>query len=175
MNTAMQAPSTEPVAAPMPTAPVNVESVLARATTYLDVGLVSAAKELYDALLTLDDFADFAPARHGLARCAFARGELHEALGHLQLLMQQDATNAEVNNDVGVVYFRLGLRERAREQLERAVMLDPNNMETRRNLIEACFVLDDLEACRRHALVEQGREPSAEVAEILEIIRSELG
>ncbi|PIE19338.1 MAG: hypothetical protein CSA65_02870 [Proteobacteria bacterium] len=173
MNTAMQTYSTPVVEAMQPPV-IDVESVLARAASYYDAGVISAAKELYEALLSVEGDEELGAARHGLARCAFARGELHEALGHLQLLLQREPKNAEIHNDLGVVFYKLGLIERAREQLERALTLDPNDMGCRRNLIEVTFVLDDLKTCQRHCEIEQAREPTVEIAEILEIVRSEL-
>lgn len=181
MNTAMQTPALRSVdaalapadAALAPNPDLDIDGALAHAESFLDAGLVSAAAEIFEALLEVEGLGDLFQARHGLARCAFARGELHAALGHLQLLMQQDGTSAEVNNDLGVVYYRLGLLDLAKEQLERAVMLAPDDGLALRNLVDVAYACGDLDTCAEAAETLLTRERNAEVAQILDIVRAE--
>lgn len=117
---------------------------LARAEELLASGLVAAASEIYDTIL---EHEEVPAARHGAARCAFLRSELHAALGHLQRLEREGAT-AELANDLGVIYFHLGLAAEARQQLELAVELAPDHEAAWQNLVDITAAAGDQEASR---------------------------
>ena len=118
---------------------------LDRARRYLDSGLVAPATELYEAVLAEGEGE---PARHGLARCAYLRGDLHEALGHLQMLTRTDEPSAEVINDLGVVYFELGLKDEAHARLRTAAERCPDDPVAWRNLVDVALACGDRDACR---------------------------
>lgn len=117
---------------------------LARAELLLESGLVAAAAEIYAEVLEQEEVT---AARYGLGRCAFLRSELHEALGHLQMVARSGVTG-ELANDLGVIYFLLGLIAEAREQLEVAVELAPRDAVAWRNLAAACEAAGDDDAMR---------------------------
>lgn len=111
MNTAIHAVKND---APLARDAALWEEDLARAEAYLGCGLVAVANEIFEALLAEQERPE---ARYGLASCAYQRGDLHEAMGQLQMLQSRGERSAEVANDLGVIYFRLGLVSEAREQL----------------------------------------------------------
>jgi tetratricopeptide (TPR) repeat protein len=115
---------------------------LERARAYLDTGLVLEAGEIFEGLLD----TDMPEARLGLARCAYARRELHLALSHLQALQQQRPDHPGLCNDLGVIYHALGLTAAAHEQLRQAAQTTDDPI-TLRNLIAVAQELDDSDAC----------------------------
>lgn len=121
------------------------EVQLQRADAYLQTGLVEDARVLYERLL--ERGAHIPDARLGLARCAYARRNFHEALGHLQDLSRREPDHPGVHNDLGVTYFELGLSEKAHEELRIAANQNPDDPTTWRNLVDVAFALGSREAC----------------------------
>lgn len=140
-----------------------VDAKLRRAEEFLSTDLVSAAAEIYQAIL---DHAENATARYGLARCAFMRADLHESLGHLQMLQGENQT-AEVVNDMGVIYYQLGLSDDAIETLEEAVRMDPSYSVAWRNLADIELSLGQDEECRSTCARWIEIDPNAAVGDIL--------
>ncbi len=139
---------------------------LERATLYLETGLVAQAAEIFDGIV---EEAGDPEARMGLARCAYMRGDLHEALGHLQQLQQQHPEFPGVENDLGVIYFELGLFKQAREQLELTAENQPDDPVIWRNLIDVAGSSGDKEACKDYCLRLLALEPmDHDVRELLE-------
>ena len=74
---------------------------------------------------------------HGLRREAEAfaqNGNLNPALECLVAAMQLDAEDPVIHNDLGVVLFQLGEKEKARESVSRALQLAPGWADARNNL-----------------------------------------
>lgn len=123
------------------------------AENYLASGLISEAGELFEGML---NSANKAPALMGLARCSFHRERLHESLSYLQALDQVEPTFPDLANNMGVVLFKLGLVEQARQQFERAAAAAPQEPVSWLNLIDMARRTEDDDACRRycHKLIE---------------------
>jgi tetratricopeptide (TPR) repeat protein len=135
---------------------------LDRAEAYLNAGLVIEAGELFRSVV---EAGGPARARWGLARCAYYRRELHEALGHLQVL--DPAEFSDLNNDLGVIYFEMGLLEQSRRQMEQAAAGHPGNPLPIVNLIDIARAQGDrqgaIEYCRQYLALAPGDQEVEEI------------
>jgi len=89
----------------------------------------------------------------GQARCAVQGGNFHRALLHLQTLEDLEPNNTAVHNVMGAALVGIGLLERAREELDKAVSADPKDIDSWRALAQLLDDLDDVparvQACER--------------------------
>lgn len=78
---------------------------------------------------------------HGLAWALLEEGrDLKEALYQAQEALRRDPESAAIRDTVGWIFFRMGELEAAEEQLEKAVLIDPDHaviLEHRRMVKEA--------------------------------------
>jgi Flp pilus assembly protein TadD len=125
-------------------ATVAIEQELQQADAYLATGLTFEAAEIF---ARHRDSTHSREAHMGLATCAFLRRDLHEALGHLQIVAREDPEHPGLANSFGAVYFGLGLMDQALEQFSRAVALEPEDDAAWRNLAHLQHRTDDLEGC----------------------------
>ena len=115
-------------------APVfQVEKDLELAERHLADGQIFEAEELFERRL---ESGQASRARMGLAKCAFYRKDLHEALASLQMLEQMVPDYPDLDNTMGAVLFGLGLAGEARERFLKAVRCDPDNPIAWRNLAQ---------------------------------------
>jgi|GEM_PF-5407874 tetratricopeptide (TPR) repeat protein len=141
---------------------------LDRAEAYLNAGLVIEAHEMFEEVVNAGGPTR---ARWGLARCAYYRNDLHEALGHLQMLDPNEFP--DLVNDLGVIYSKLGLVDRAREQLELAAIQQPGNPLPRRNLVDIYRSLENFEACAEHCRAYLELVPDdAEMVQLLQSLEA---
>lgn len=138
---------------------------LDRAEAFLNAGLIIEAHEMFEDVVNAGGPTR---ARWGLARCAYFRNDLHEALGHLQMLDPNEFP--DLVNDLGVIYSKLGLLDKAREQLELAAELQPGNPLPRRNLVDIYRSLNKLDACAEHC--RSYLELVPDDAEMLQMLQS---
>lgn len=153
-----------------PEFPLPENEVLERAEAFLESGLVSEAAEIYEEIITRG--GDSPRVQMGLAQCAYRQRKLHEALGHLQAVLQSAPDHPSVHNDLGVVLFELGLPEEASAAFEEALARHPDDPQPLRNLMDVAVARDDWNACI--ACCEQilVREPEDdEVKQVLEAAR----
>jgi tetratricopeptide (TPR) repeat protein len=143
MNTQIQTESNNPGLRQV-SSEVDCQELLGRAQVLMDAGLVSPAAELYQRILEQEENAE---ARQGAGRCAYLRGELHEALGHFQRI-DEGRSLPGLQNDLGVIYFELGLVEQAHAQLEKAATQCPEDVVIWRNLLDIAISREDRVACR---------------------------
>lgn len=68
-------------------------------------------------------------------------GGLEEAIRGLTLLLKEESDNAALWNDLGVVLWRLGMQEHARENFARALRRDPNLEVAADNLFKSSWEL----------------------------------
>jgi dTDP-4-dehydrorhamnose 3,5-epimerase len=143
-----------------------VEDSLERAEAHLSAGLVLEAEELF--VLGLES-AQNARARLGVAKCAFYRRDLHEALAHLQMVAAEDPQCLDLANTTGAVLFGLGLIEDAEKEFRRAVQTEPDSAVGWRNLLELYSRLGEKESAIDAAQHLLALEPDAsEALELLE-------
>jgi tetratricopeptide (TPR) repeat protein len=74
-------------------------------------------------------------------RQAFAKGDCESALRHFQNTIQLDADFADGHNDLGVTLAKLGNREEAAEEFQRAVKLAPQKNLPLSNLCISLYML----------------------------------
>ena len=127
----------------------SCEELLDLAEEHLVAGRLDTAEELFAAQSTRVAGAREATARAlmGLAHCAAARECYHEALGHLQEAQSAAPHYPSLANDLGVVLYRLGLVEQARESLDSAVVDDEGHLEAWRNLLQVSLTLRNVDKC----------------------------
>ncbi len=143
---------------------------LERAEAYVESGLISEAVEIYEEIITRG--ADSPRVQMGLAQCAYRQRKLHEALGHMQAVLQIAPDHPSVHNDLGVILFELGLADEASTAFEEALSRNPADPQPLRNLMDVAVSRDDWNACI--ACCEQilARAPGdEEVLQVLEAAR----
>jgi len=143
---------------------------LEHADAYLQTGLVAEAAEIYE---RVEEAAkDSLEAQIGLARCAYMRRNLHEALGRLQAVTRADADYPGAANDLGVVYFELGLPHKAREEFLRAAAQSEEDPVPWRNLVDVATALQDFAACKDYCERVLSLDPAdEEIEDLLDQIR----
>ena len=117
---------------------------LDRAEAYLASGLIAEAEELFAAQLTS---AVGPRAQMGLVQCAYHRRNMHEALSHLQSLARIDPNYPDLENNLGVVLYELGMLAEAKQQFKEAAAKAPPNPQPWRNLMDIAAKENDLETC----------------------------
>jgi pentatricopeptide repeat protein len=143
---------------------------LERAEAYLSSGLVSEAAEIYDEMIERGE--DSPRAQMGLAQCSYRLRNLHEALGHLQAVLQCAPDTPSVHNDLGVVLFELGMIDEAREAFVEALAQNPNDAQPLRNLMDVAVACDDWDACIAHCESILALTPGdEEIQQLLEAAR----
>jgi Flp pilus assembly protein TadD/glycosyltransferase involved in cell wall biosynthesis len=85
---------------------------------------------------------------HDRAKAKAAEGDLHGAIDDLKQYVAGAPDNASAHNDLGVLYFEAGDKNRALTSYEQAVQLDPTDHTYRKNLAD-------------FYLIEQGRAEEA--------------
>ncbi|HUV30194.1 MAG TPA: tetratricopeptide repeat protein [Acidobacteriota bacterium] len=88
-------------------------------------------------------------AGYNLALVYMAQGELHRALHQLRRLAHFHAENAELQNDLAVLWLNAERPSRAEVSFYRALRLDPNFRKARNNAMEYFL---------RHGLLERARK-----------------
>ena len=58
-----------------------------------------------------------------------------DAMGFLQAVCYLQPENLKAMNNLGLVYFELGYKDRSREMFERVLVLNPQNERARKNLV----------------------------------------
>lgn len=149
---------------------ITASEAVARANAYLEAGLVVEASEMFSDEV---DRSGDAWARLGLARCAFLRRNLHEAVGILQSIRAEEAAYPEAVNDMGVILCELGLLAEARVHIEEAARLMPENPVPVRNLIDVTLASEDFAACRAHCADYLALVPADEEVRAIEAALSE--
>ncbi|MGQ9688251.1 MAG: glycosyltransferase [Desulfobaccales bacterium] len=69
-----------------------------------------------------------------IGQILFKRGYLEESLLYMRQALEYNYNSSTAHNNVGVVYFHLGYEKKAEEHLQRALALDPGNLEAWNNL-----------------------------------------
>ena len=67
-------------------------------------------------------------------------GSQKEAIGALEMVLAIYLDYALVHNDLGVLYFREGEKEKALEHYEQAARLEPENATFQKNLADFYYV-----------------------------------
>jgi len=83
----------------------------------------------------------------GIAHCAVQRECYHEALGYLQALQATAPHYPSLANDMGVIYYRLGLVDEARRSFDEAIVDDAGHLEAWRNLLGVALAMRDVDTC----------------------------
>lgn len=65
-----------------------------------------------------------------------ADGDIQGALAHLNQILEQDPQNAQTCNDLGVLYYENGEKEKALSCYEQAVQLNPHDTNFQKNLAD---------------------------------------
>ena len=101
-----------------------------------------------------------------LAREAYHRGDAHQALGHLQAAIALAPTEP-LSNDLGVVYFEMGLVDEARRAFIDAIAAEPDNAQPLRNLGYLALGENEFALCRSACQQLMAIEPDDPVAKEL--------
>ena len=80
------------------------------------------------------------------AQSAVSEGRHNEAIQKLETLLEASPDFAAAHNDLGVMYYTVGDKIRAREHYERSAQLEPTNITFQKNLADFyCVELGELE------------------------------
>ena len=80
-----------------------------------------------------------------------AEGKEQETIAALERFVAANPDHAASHNDLGVLYYRAGMVEKALAQYQKAVALEPRNITFRKNLADYTYVeLQDPESALRH-------------------------
>ena len=71
----------------------------------------------------------------------FAKGEFDDALTNFQKAYNIDPNDAEINNNLGVIYCHQGDHKKASEYYKKAISLQPENVTFKKNLAEIKYVI----------------------------------
>lgn len=113
--------------------PASVPEVQLRKARILRVLNPDQAWTLYTGLLNEPCYT--AAANHGLGQVLAGTGNYREAAGHLRLASRDEPANADIRNDLGVVYLQLRRLDEARFELMTALELDENSGRSAENLL----------------------------------------
>ncbi|MCA9669755.1 MAG: tetratricopeptide repeat protein [Myxococcales bacterium] len=130
------------------TPPRSVEQLLDQAEAILDSGDIESAEPIFREALAEQPSSR---AHMGLARCAHLLGDLHRSLGHLHAVQRVHPMYPRLANDLGVIYFKLGLTRAAVDQLEMASEQAPDDPLPLQNLVDVAIANGDLDACCEYA------------------------
>lgn len=115
--------------------PEQPDALLLLGRLYTRLGLPAlAARELQKVVNRVPDSAN---AHLALADALIVCQMAEPAVGHYRRAMELGLVNADLHNNLGVALMRLGQREAAREQWQKALGLDPQNVTARKNLQDA--------------------------------------
>ncbi len=78
--------------------------------------------------------------RYQVLQPLLQHGDPHEAIGRLEALLSEHPTFATAHNDLGVLYYRSGQKEKALRHYEKAARLEPGNTTFQKNLADFYFV-----------------------------------
>lgn len=104
-----------------------------------------------------------ADARPHLARslAALHRGETAVAITHLESVVARDPDNAEARNDLGVLYLKQGVSDKAVEQLKQAARLRESSADAHRALSAAQLETGDTRSAEAAARRSLSLEPDS--------------
>lgn len=120
--------------------PPEVPEVRLRKARVLRVLDAEQAWLLYTGLINTPCYT--AAANHGLGQVQAGAGNYREAAGHLRLAVRDAPANADIRNDLGVVYLQLRRLDEARFELMTALELDENNGRVAENLLTLLIYQD---------------------------------
>jgi dTDP-4-dehydrorhamnose 3,5-epimerase len=150
--------------AEVPETASQAASTIEQAEAYLAAGLIVEAAELFSNQVNSQHSSR---AHMGLSQCAYYRRELHEALGHLQIIARMQPDYPDLHNNLGVVLFEMGLIKEAQEQFLHATRKEPQNIQPWRNLIDLSLSSQDYVSCVEychHILELVPDDPEAKIA-----------
>jgi len=142
--------------------PQDIETLLILGNLRVESGHFREARELYLRALELDssnelagrmfDALDTDAAAAGetdsatlyrKARSLVQRGRTDQAIVSLEELLQTCPDHAEAHNDLGILYFGKGNREKALVHYEKAVAIDPTNRTALKNLADLYWTVSE--------------------------------
>lgn len=119
--------------------PAHLVQVQARKAKVLRMLGSAEAEPLYRGLL---GGCMAAEGEHGLGQIAVTRGDNVQAQQHLQRAVKMSPTDEKIRNDLGVVYFKQGLLEKARFEFLTAIELKDSDRLAAVNLVSLLLYQD---------------------------------
>jgi Flp pilus assembly protein TadD len=126
--------------------PDNVPEIQLRKARILRVIDADQAWLLYTGLISTPCYT--AAANHGLGQILAAAGHYSEAAGHLRLAAREEPANADIRNDLGLVYLHLRRFSESRFELMTALELAEGDSKPAENLLTLLIYLDQWDRAR---------------------------
>ena len=105
--------------------PYYAEAYLTLAALAERTGNFAQAQKYYDEAYRINP--NLSESKIKVAESLLAQGRLDDAFNILQEMLTSDPKNPAVHNGLGTVYLKRGQRERAKEEFEQTLSIDPNN------------------------------------------------
>jgi tetratricopeptide (TPR) repeat protein len=122
-----------------PSADIQAPVIRDLGRTFLVLGRYAEAEKLF---LRLREHPRYRHrARQHLGQVAFAMGKHKNAIHHLRTYIEDNPQDSQTHALIAKAYLQLGELSRAREACNKALLLDPHNVEARYTL--ACTVLEE--------------------------------
>jgi len=146
-----------------------LREIIVEARRLLSAGQIKRAKDILVDALRIDPDDRTVRLLLGVLHCGDA--EFENAMYIMEPLVDENQTNAVIRLVMGTAYFGLGRTDAAREQIERALMIDPEFGLAHYDLAQVLMAADppEVDAARLHysKALELGESPDEALAKAL--------